>query len=72
MLSAKERVRLRIHMKEMREGIQLSVDGQALCEMRNQEEITVIRSPHDALLIRFEEKRNYFSLLKDKLSQWSL
>ena len=35
-------------------------------------EITVIRSPHDALLIRFEEERNYFSLLKDKLSQWSL
>lgn len=71
-LSGKERVRLRIHMKEMREGIQLSVDGQAICGMRNMEEITVIRSPHDALLIRFEEKRNYFSLLKDKLSQWSL
>lgn len=71
-LSAKECVRLRIHMKEMREGIQLSVDGQAVCEMRNQEEITVIRSPHDALLIRFRKERNYFSLLKDKLSQWSL
>lgn len=71
-LSGKERVRLKINMKEMREGIQLSVDGQALCSMRNQEEITVIRSPHDALLIRFEEERNYFSLLKDKLSQWSL
>jgi len=71
-LSSKERVRLKINMKEMREGIQLSVDGQALCEMRNLEEITVIRSPHDALLIRFEKERNYFSLLKDKLSQWSL
>jgi len=71
-LSSRERVRLKINMKEMREGIQLSVDGQAICEMRNLEEITVIRSPHDALLIRFEEERNYFSLLKDKLSQWSL
>lgn len=71
-LSPKARVRLRIHMKEMREGIQLSVDGQAVCEMRNHEEISVIRSPHDALLIRFDEKRNYFALLKDKLSQWSL
>ena len=71
-LSGKERVRLKIHMKEMREGIQLSVDGQAICGMRNMEEITVIRSPHDALLIRFGEERNYFSLLKDKLSQWSL
>ena len=71
-LSSKERVRLKINMKEMREGIQLSVDGQAVCEMRNMEEIMVIRSEHDALLIRFEEERNYFSLLKDKLSQWSL
>ena len=71
-LSAKEHVRLKIHMKEMREGIQLSVDGQAVCEMRNQEEISIIRSPHDALLIRFSRERNYFSLLKDKLSQWSL
>ena len=71
-LSANERVRLRIHMKEMREGIQLSVDGQAVCEMRNHEEISISRSPHDALLIRFDEQRNYFSLLKDKLSQWSL
>lgn len=71
-LSAGERVRLRIHMKEMREGIALSVDGQAVCEMHNHEEISVSRSPHDALLIRFDEDRNYFSLLKDKLSQWSL
>lgn len=71
-LSAKERVRLKIRMKEMREGIQLSVDGQAVCEMRNMEEISVMRSPHDALLIRFPKERNYFSLLKDKLSQWSL
>lgn len=71
-LSAKECVRLQIHMKEMREGIQLSVDGQAICEMRNLEEISVMRSPHDALLIRFGKERNYYSLLKDKLSQWSL
>ena len=71
-LSSKEIVRLRIEMKEMREGIQLAVDGQVVREMRNHEEITVIRSPHDALLIRFSKDRNYFSLLKDKLSQWSL
>ena len=32
-LSSRECVRLRIHMKEMREGIQLSVDGQAVCEL---------------------------------------
>ena len=57
---------------EVLKGIQLSVDGQAVCEMRNHEEISISRSPHDALLIRFDEQRNYFSLLKDKLSQWSL
>lgn len=71
-LSPKECVKLRISMKEMREGIQLSVDGQAVCEMRNREEVRIFRSPHDAMLVRFQKDRNYFSLLKDKLSQWSL
>lgn len=71
-LPAYQSVRLRINMKEMREGILLSVDGQAICEMRNHEEVHVVRSAHDALLVRFYEKRNFFSLLKDKLSQWSL
>lgn len=71
-LSCKERVTLRINMKEMRDGIQLSIDGQAICRMRNREQIIVSRSPHDALLIRFPKERNFFSLLKDKLSQWSL
>ena len=71
-LSGRERVALRLNMKEMREGIQLSVDGQAICEMKNQEQIWVSRSPQDALLIRFPKERNFFSLLKDKLSQWSL
>ena len=71
-LSCQERVTLRIDMKEMREGIRLSIDGQPICQMLNQEQITIIRSPHDALLIRFPKERNFFSLLKDKLSQWSL
>lgn len=71
-LPAHQSIRLRINMKEMREGILLSVDGQAVCEMRNHEEVCIVRSPHDALLVRFFEKRNYFSLLKEKLSQWSL
>lgn len=71
-LSCSEHVTLRINMKEMREGIQLSIDGQAVCRMQNGESITVSRSPHDALLIRFPKERNFFSLLKDKLSQWSL
>lgn len=71
-LSASERVRLRIHMKEMREGIQLSIDGQAVCQMHNQERVYVSRSEHDGLLVRFPKERNFFSLLKEKLSQWSL
>ena len=40
--------------------------------MRNGERLTVTRSPHDAQLVRFPRERNFFSLLKDKLSQWSL
>lgn len=71
-LSGGERVTLRIDMKERREGIQLSIDGQAVCEMLNQEQVVVSRSLHDGLLIRFPKERNFFSLLKDKLSQWSL
>lgn len=71
-LSSDQQVRIRINMKEMREGIQLSVDGQAISGMRNQEEIRIVRSAHDAQLIRFSKERNYFSLLKEKLSQWSL
>ena len=54
------------------EGIQLSIDGQAVCQMHNHEQIQVSRSRYDALLVRFPKERNYFSLLKDKLSQWSL
>ena len=71
-LSEKENVLIRLNMKEMREGIQLSIDGQAVCQMRNREEVEISRSSHDALLIRFPKERNFFSLLKDKLSQWSL
>ncbi len=71
-LSSVQTVRLKINMKEMREGIQLSVDGQAIGGMCNQDEVVITRSQHDALLIRFSKERNYFSLLKEKLSQWSL
>ena len=71
-LSDRERVTLRINMIEMREGIQLSVDGQSICQMLNHEEVTVSRAIHDAQLIRFPKERNFFTLLKDKLSQWSL
>ena len=71
-LSCQEIVTLSVSMREMREGIQLSIDGQAVCQMQNHEQIQVSRSSHDALLVRFPKERNYFSLLKDKLSQWSL
>lgn len=71
-LSHRERITLRIRMKEERPGILLSIDGQGVCQMRNLEEATVSRSPYDAKLIRFDKERNFFSLLRDKLSQWSL
>jgi len=71
-LSCRESVTLSINMKERREGIQVSIDGQAICQMNNHDQIQISRSPYDALLVRFPKDRNYFSLLKDKLSQWSL
>ena len=71
-LSCSEDVILSVNMKEQREGIQLSLDGQAICQMNNHEQIRIGRSPYDALLVRFKKDRNYFTLLKDKLSQWSL
>ncbi len=71
-LSSEACVRLKLYMNEMREGVQLSLDGQSVCTMSNYEEIRIRRSSHDAMLIRFMKERNYFSLLKGKLSQWTL
>ena len=71
-LSCKENVTLCVNMREMREGIQVSIDGEAIRQMNNQEQIHVTRSPHDALLVRFPKERNFYSLLKNKLSLWSL
>ncbi|MBR5288720.1 MAG: NAD(+)/NADH kinase [Clostridia bacterium] len=71
-LSSDACVRLKLNMNEMREGVQLSIDGQSVCTMANYEEIRIRRSSHDAMLIRFPKERNYFSLLKSKLSQWTL
>lgn len=71
-LSSDAVVRLMLNMNEMRDGVQLSLDGQSICEMSNLEEIRIRRSSHDALLIRFPKERNFFELLKNKLSQWTL
>ena len=71
-LSSDAVVRLKLNMNEMRDGVQLSLDGQSVCEMSNLEEIRVRRSSHDALLIRFPKERNFYELLKNKLSQWTL
>ncbi|MBR5225529.1 MAG: NAD(+)/NADH kinase, partial [Clostridia bacterium] len=57
-LSSDAVVRLKLNMNEMRDGVQLSLDGQSVCEMSNLEEIRVRRSSHDALLIRFPKERN--------------
>jgi len=71
-LSSDACVRLKLNMNEMRDGVQLSLDGQSVCTMGNYEEIRVRKSSHEAMLIRFPKERNYFSLLKSKLSQWTL
>ncbi len=71
-LSSDAVVRLKLNMNEMRDGVQLSLDGQSVCEMSNLEEVRIRRSSHDALLIRFPKERNFYELLKNKLSQWTL
>lgn len=71
-LSEKSHITVSLNMLEEREGMGLSVDGQIKAGLRNGDEIHICRSPHDALLVRFSRERNYFELLKGKLSQWSL
>ncbi len=70
-VSKHSHVKVTLRMKEEREGIQLSVDGLNIGGLQNGQSIEVCRSSHDGQLIRFEDK-NFYALLKSKLSQWSL
>ena len=67
-LSAKSTIEVSLNMKELRVGSQLSADGVTLCELTNDDQITIRRSPYDALFIRLSSERNPFALLRSKMN----
>ena len=68
-VSADERITVRV--VDDRGGAQAVLDGRRMISMNRQtSEITVCRSERQARFIRLEEK-NYFGLLRTKLSEWT-
>lgn len=71
-LSDQEDLCIRLNMKEEREGMQATIDGQDMIPMKNQQSIRIRRAPRDIAFVRFAHSRNFFTLLRSKLSDWSL
>ena len=68
-LSADERITVRI--LDDRGGAQAVLDGRKIVPMnRSMPEITISRSDHLARFVRLQD-RNYFTLLRSKLSEWT-
>ena len=68
-VSADERITVRI--LDDRGGAQAVLDGRKLIPLnRDKPEITISRSAHKARFVRLED-RNYFTLLRSKLSEWT-
>ena len=68
-VSADERITVR--MLDDRGGAQAVLDGRRVIPMTlERPEITICRSPRQARFVRFHEK-NYFGLLRSKLSEWT-
>ena len=65
-------VELCLNMKEERKGMQFSADGGEDNEMFIGDRVSIQRSPHDALMIRLPGEKNFFKVLKEKLSQYNL
>lgn len=69
-VSADERITIRT-MDEQQGDAQAVLDGRRVLLMdRQRPEITICRSPRQARFVRFHEK-NYFGLLRSKLSEWT-
>lgn len=69
-VSADERITVRAK-DEPRGEIQAVLDGRRVLLMdRQKSEFTICRSPRQARFVRFHEK-NYFGLLRSKLSEWT-
>lgn len=68
-VSADERITVR--MVDDRGGAQAVLDGRRVIPLyRGRNEITISRSPRQARFVRLNEK-NYFGLLRSKLSEWT-
>lgn len=70
-VSDREEIRVRVRMEESREGMLVTVDGQDAFPICNQACITLRRAPRDISFVRFSQSRNFFALLRGKLSDWS-
>lgn len=69
-VSADERITIRTK-DELQGEAQAVLDGRRVLLMdRRSPEITICRSPRQARFVRFHEK-NYFGLLRSKLSEWT-
>ena len=67
-LSKDKQVEVTLNMKEERKGSILSVDGETICSLDNGDSIRVSRAECSAKLVRLSESRNFFRLVKEKLS----
>lgn len=67
-VSANERITVR--MLDDRGGAQAVLDGRRMIALPGNSEITIRRSQRQARFIRLQEK-NYFGLLRSKLSEWT-
>ena len=71
-LSDRETVQIALNMKEEREGMSLTIDGQQMIPIANRDSIWIRRAQRDIAFVRFSDKQNFFALLRTKLSDWSL
>lgn len=69
-VSANERITVRLNDAQ-RDEAQAVLDGRRVIRLTAQQpQITICRSPRPARFVRFSEK-NYFGLLRSKLSEWT-
>ena len=71
-LAPDSQIEIVLRMRERREGILLSADGETIAELKNDDRVSVCRAPYAACMIRFPGERSFFALVKQKLSEQPL
>lgn len=71
-LSDRENLSVVLDAKECREGMAISIDGQETFPLLNHERVCLRRAQSDLAFVRFGKSRDFFTLLRSKLSDWSL